>query len=432
MQNFDPALETRIIKTLLDNKKGTLLATLNNEWFGMPAVQEIWGRIEILRNNGKAIPSSDVLSSDPVLSEKAQILLKGEVKPFVETEIEQALDQLDRLRKGRTIFGMLKSVTDICKTNDADLPKAQLEIEKCLRQLQSGTSEQDLLSYGFENEKALALYESVMEKDVSEIFIPTGFMSIDAQQGGLGRGRVYTFGAPSGGGKSVLTNTVAVNMYKKANKSVGFFSFEMNREECMLRTQANITRIPADRFQLKKLSPDERKKSDKIFAQFLAHGEKNGCRLDYHCPSRDINMSELLVMAENLNYDVVVCDYINLMAPLDPKAKMWENIGEAFRIGKRWAEKTQKILIMVVQIDEETGGIKYAKSIKHHSDGVWIWDWSDTEKETGQIEVQQIKLRNFKPISFPLQAEFEFCAFTETPAGSSLTSATGAAKPMNL
>lgn len=431
MQNFDPALETRIIKTLLDNKVGSLLTTLNTEWFGMPVALEIWQRLDTLRKNGKPIPTSETLSSDPVLSERAQTLLKGVVKPFDQPEVENALDQLDRLRKGRVIFGMLNEVTRICAANDADLTKAQASIEKCLSLVQSPSLESELLSYGRDNEKALEIYESIMNKDMADLFVPTGFTSIDAQQGGLGRGRVYTIGAPSGGGKSTLVNNMAVNMYRKANRSVGYYSFEMNREECLMRTQACITRIPNDRFQLKKLSVDERKKSDKVFAQFLMHGEKHGCRLDYHCPSRDINIAQVFAEAENSNYDVIIIDYINLMAALDPKKALWENIGEAFRLAKRWAEKTQKIVIMLVQIDEDTGAIKYAKSIKHHSDGVWQWKWTDAEKETGQVEVEQVKLRNFKPINFNLQAEFEFCSFTEGPQGPMFQQGP-APKPMNL
>lgn len=430
MQNFDPALETRVLKTLLDRKSGTLLTTLNKDWFGMPVSQEIWGRIETLKNNGKAIPTTETLSTDPVLSEKAQTILKGVgLNYFEEGEIENALDQLDRLRKGRLIFKMLSTVTDICKSNDADLPKAQLEIEKCLSLLQTPDHETELLSYGIDNDKALALYEETMDTSLNDIMIPTGYSVIDSQQGGLSRGRVYTIGAASGGGKSTLCNNIAINMYKKANRSIGYYSFEMNREECLLRTQANITRIPSDRYQMRKLSPEERKKSDKVFAQFLAHGEKHGCRLDYHCPSQDINIAQVFNQAEHYNYDVIMIDYINLMAPLDPKKAMWENIGEAFRLAKRWAEKVQKVVIMLVQIDEDTGAIKYAKSIKHHSDGVWQWDWGEAEKETGQVEIQQKKLRNMAPMKFTLQAEFEFCSFTEGPVVGGPTSF---AKPMNL
>lgn len=430
MQNFDPALETRILKTILDKKSGALLTSLNKEWFGMPTAKEIWTRIDVLKQNGKTIPSSELLSSDPVLSESAQNLLKGNSNPFEELEVDEALSLLDRYRQGRVIFQMLQDVTNICKTNDANLGEARQKIEKCLSFLQIPSHELEVLSYGADNERALEIYEALMSKDVKDIFVPTGFSAIDLQQGGMARGRVYTIGAPSGGGKSTFVNNIAINMYHKACKSVGYYSFEMSREECLMRTQANITRIPADRFQLKKLSPEERKKSDKMFAQFLAHGEKHGCRLDYHCPTKDINIAELFAQAEHLNYDAVVVDYINLMAPLDPKKAGWENIGESFRLAKRWAEKVHKIVIMLVQIDEDTGAIKYAKSIKHHSDGVWQWDWSETERETGQVEINQSKLRNFKPMKFTLQADFEFCAFTEPPIGSSLGST--AARPMSL
>jgi replicative DNA helicase len=431
LQNFDPALETRIIKTVLDNKEGGLLTTLNNDWFGMPVAQEIWLRIDLLRKNGKSIPSAETLSSDPVLSEKAQTLLKGTVNPFTHDEVITAVDQLDRLRKGRVIFKMLQKVTDIYKANDANLLNAQSEIERCLQHMQSPSLEKEVLSYGQDNERTLDVYETALNRNTNDLFIPTGYSAIDSQQGGMGRGRVYTIGAPSGGGKSTLANNIAINVYKKANMSAGYWSYEMSQEECMWRTQANITRIPHDRYLLNKLSADERKKSDKTLAQFLGHGEKHGIRLDYHCPyTKPLNIIELFAQAEILNYDLVVVDYINLMPPLNPRAAMWENIGESFRLAKAFAQKTQKAVLMLVQVDEETGALKYAKSIRHHSDGVWTWKWSETEKETGQVEIEQTKLRNFKPIKFPLQAEFEFCAFTEGPAGMVINSP--APKPMNF
>lgn len=433
MQNFDPALETRIIKTLLDNKEGSLLTTLNNDWFGMPVAQEIWLRIDLLRKNGKPIPSAETLSGDPVLSEKAQTLLKAQTNPFTHDELVTAVDQLDRYRKGRVVFKMLTRVTDLCKSNDANLGNAQSEIEACLRHMQSPSLEKEVLSYGQDNERTMDMYESALLRNVNEMFIPTGYNAIDSQQGGLSRGRVYTIGAPSGGGKSTLANNIAINVYKKALKSAGYWSYEMSQEECMWRVQANITRIPHDRFLLNKLSADERKKSDKALAQFLMHGEKHGIRLDFNCPqSKPLNIVELFAQAEILNYDVVVIDYINLMPPLNPRAAMWENIGESFRLAKEFARRTSKAVIMIVQIDEETGAIKYAKSIRHHSDGVWTWKWSETEKETGQVEIEQVKLRNFKPIKFPLQAEFEFCSFTEGPVGAGPLHTGTAPKPMNF
>ena len=432
MQNFDPALETRIIKTLLDAKAGVLLSTLNKDWFGLGPTKEIWARIETLRVNGKAIPSSETLSSDPVLSEKAQMLLKGDARPFTPLEIDQALDHLDRYRKGRVILRMLNDVTEICKGNEADLSKAQTEIQKCLKVLEIPQHELEVLSYGGDNDKTLELYDEVMSKTLADTYIQTGFDIIDSQQGGLGRGRVYTIGAPSGGGKSTLANNIGINVYQKANKSVGYFSFEMNKEECLLRTQASISRIPLDSFNLKSLTNAERKRSDKLLGQFLLHGETNGCRLDYHCPTKDITIVELFAQAEHMNYDVIVVDYINLMAPLNPKDKLWENIGESFRLAKRFAERTQKVVIMLVQIDEETGNIKYAKSIKHHSDGVWVWEYGPEQKESNVVTVEQMKLRNGKPIKFELQTEFEFCTFTEIPAGVSTTFTPPAPPPRSM
>jgi replicative DNA helicase len=429
LQAFDPALEIRVVKTLLDNREASILTTLNGDWFGMPTIKEIWGRVETLKTNGKPIPSSQVMASDPVLSEGAKKLLEGTTKAFQTNEVEGVLDQLNRYREGRVIYKMLESVSKNYQTPTPDIKLARTEIEKCLRSLETPSEEKDVLSYGADNDKTLSIYETLLDTSIKDTFIRTGFSAIDMAQGGLSRGRLYTIGAPSGGGKSTLANSMAINMYWRDNRSVGYYSFEMNKEECLLRTQSNITRIPSERFQLRTLTPDERKKSDRIFSQFLSHGERNSCRLDYHCPSKDINISELFPQAEIANYDVVFVDYINLMAPLNPKEPLWANIGESFRLAKRWAEKTQKVVVMLVQIDEDTGAIKYAKSIKHHSDGVWVWPWGEKEKETGLVEVDQMKLRNFKPTKFQLQADFEFCSFTE---GGMVAPPPSGAKSMNL
>lgn len=432
MQNFDPALEIRIITTVLERKEPALVSVLNPDWFGMPVVKEIWLRLDSLRQNGKAIPSRITMSSDPVLSDNAKTLLKGDTTPFTADEVEQAVDQLDLFRQGRVILDMQKKVADIMKENDAKIPDARVEIQRCLSTLQAPDFAGELLSYGYENDKTLDFYEEQMAMDPDETFIPSGFNAIDKQQGGLSRGRVYTIGAPSGGGKSTLANDIAVRI-AQGKHSVGYFSFEMSREECLFRTQANMTGIPHDKFLLKSFSAQERQKSDVTLAKFLAQLSAKGMRLDYHCPTKDINIPELFAISEPLNYSVVVVDYINLMAPINPKEALWWNIGEGFRLAKKYARRTGSVLIMLVQIDEDTGDIKYAKSIKHHSDGVWIWPWGPQEKETGLVEIEQIKLRNFKPVKFTLKAEFEYCRWTDSwGAGATTAGLQPSVEPMKL
>ena len=275
-----------------------------------------------------------------------------------------------------------------------------------------------------------------MSTTVEDNFIPTGFQVIDKQQGGLSRGRVYAVGAPSGGGKSVLANQISINAYK-AGFSVLYGSLEMNREECLMRTQSNITRIPHDRFQLKTVGQDEKIRSDKTLVQFLQSGAKSGKPLEYLCPTYDITLAQFFTQAAIKKFDLVVVDYINLFAPLDPKKELWWNIGEGFRLAKIFAKRMNCAVIMLVQIDEETGNLKYAKSIKHHSDGVWVWMKDEKNEESGIVEVEQVKLRNFKPNKFVLKPEFEFCSFTESFGAGALSTVgqeldLGALKPMSL
>ena len=390
-----------------------LISILQPDWFGNPVTREVWDRLASLKKNGKQIPSSETMASDPVLSEKAQTLIKGDVKNLGTLEIEGAIEQLNFYRRGRLFYSAAEEVTNICKVQDPDLEKARTIMERALKLYQYDNLDNDLLSYGAGNERVLEAYEKMLSVDPAQKFIQTGFNQIDKQQGGLSRGRLYTIGAPSGGGKSTLANCMAVNIYN-AKHSVGYFTFEMKEEECLARTQSYMSRIPHDRFQLVTLTAEDRKHSDKVLAKMLAAGEAGGYRLDYVSPKTDLNLAQLFARIENFNYDVIVIDYINLMSPLDPKKAMWENLGEAFRLAKRFAERMNCVVIMLVQVDEETGGIKYAKSIRHHSDGIWVWEFGPEQRETGLVEVNQVKLRNFAPIKFNLKAEFEYCSFTES------------------
>jgi replicative DNA helicase len=413
LNTFDPVLETRVIKTALDGQDARFIVNLTSDWFGLPIAREIWERIQTLRTNGKQIPKTQTMASDPVLSEGAQTLLKGDLNGYETHEVENAMEQLDYFRKGRVISASTKKILDTMSSPQADLATAKLTMERCLAALESSTTNDDTLTYGYENEKALEFYDKVMNKPKDEKFIPTGFKFIDDKQGGLMRGKLYAIGAISGGGKSTLVNQICINAYESGYSS-NFNSFEMGKEECLMRTQANRTRIPMDRFLLDQLTAAERSKSDKVFARFLSIGDRTGKRLEYNCPSKDINIPQLITMIEPLKFDIVVVDYINLMAMIDPKKDLWWNLGEGFRVMKRFAERTRCAVLMVVQIDEKEKAIKYAKAIRHHSDGVWMWNWGPAEMESGVVEVEQNKLRNFKPAKFNLSVEFEYAAFSES------------------
>jgi len=424
LQDFDPVLETRAVKTLLDRKPSSFLKQLSLEWFGLATTREIWARVDSLRRNGRDIPGYQVLSTDPVLSEKARSLLSGPAAlaaPFEENEYASVLTQLDAYRQGRVIAGMAKSIVEKFSANRGtadDLAAAKLEIENALSKLQNAALEEEVLCMGGTEEKAVEayeFYEQHMNERVDVNCIPTGIRAIDKQQGGLFRGKLYTIGAPSGGGKSTMAKKIAENVVAKAGLTARYCSLEMSKEECLDRTASTLSRIPHDKFTLKTLTPMEREKSDRTMLRFLSQGAMRGARLDYHCPARNISVPEFLQEIEHENYSLLVLDYINLFRPINPKEGLWWNIGEAFRLVKLFAERKRCAVIMLVQVDEDTGSIKYAKSIKHHSDGVWTWDYNKEKAEAGiPVDVDQIKMRGFKPMKFALLPQFEYCDFTES------------------
>jgi replicative DNA helicase len=411
--NFDTQLELRVLRTLLDKQDPDLLKTLSIDWFGYGETREIFSRVMLLKQKGKPVPSCEILAGDPTMRDTSkQILAEMSVPYIAPAEIPSVIEQLDYYRQGRVLFQLAQSVSEGLKVSEPKLDQVKQEIRNYLGKLEDSSLQDEMLSYTSGNmDNVFEQYSNLLSQTVAERYIPTGFNNIDSQQGGFGRGRVYAIGAPSGCGKSTFANQAAVNTYI-GGFSACYCTFEMDTDECMLRTQAFISRLPSERFNLFKLTPEDRKHSDKTLARFLNRGTDN--RLDYFCPKRDLNISQLFTILEPLNYDVIVIDYINLMSQLDPKKGLWENIGEAFRIAKQFAIRNDCAVLMLVQTDEETGKVKYAKSIKHHSDGLWLWTPNEQERETGVYTFMQEKLRNFKPTSFSMRAEFEFCCFSES------------------
>ena len=260
-------------------------------------------------------------------------------------------------------------------------------------------------------------YGSNTDEVVSKIIeqgttrLKTGFKEFDDKTGGLERTNLLTVAAPSGGGKTAMSLYMATKMYELFHYNVCFISYEMNKYEVYSRILANISNVDHDRINLRKMSPVQKMRVMESWNKFDAIGQENKCKFEIWCPSEEYTASQLSRMLKPLKFDVIVVDYLNLIAEEKTSEKMWESLGRTTRKFKNMAVNLDCVVIMLTQLDRDTLQVKYSKAIEANSNFLWIWEYGDREEETKVIEIKQQKARNARKYPFKLKADFDYMRF---------------------
>lgn len=87
-------------------------------------------------------------------------------------------------------------------------------------------------------------FEASQRADADEQVVPTGLLDLDSQlNGGLRPGQLALLAARPGMGKSGLALSIAYTLGVRLNRTVGFVSLEMSREELLVRLLAMHTGV---------------------------------------------------------------------------------------------------------------------------------------------------------------------------------------------
>ena len=123
-------------------------------------------------------------------------------------------------------------------------------------------------------------------------------------------------------------------------------------------------------------------------------------------PKEDVTIEDTFAAVASLDADVVIVDYISLLAGTDGDDS-WQQLGAIARLGKINAEATNRVNILLCQVNDD-GKVRYARAISEHSSNSWVWTAKKEEREKpiGRIKVEQPKARNSK--SFPFEVGFDW------------------------
>lgn len=155
--------------------------------------------------------------------------------------------------------------------------------------------------------------------------IRTGWQSVDQYTNGgfLKDGRMLgLFMAQAGLGKSVFLSNLAVN-FMKQNLSVVVISLEMSENIYAQRFDAHISAK-----NINKLSESETEARGRIEAFYKAHPDANLIIKEY--PPNSVTAKDIQAYLENLKnaghrVDVIIIDYLNLVAPTKRTDSMFKD-----------------------------------------------------------------------------------------------------------
>jgi len=410
----DSALEIKILKAICDFDP-TVLSQLDVYYFTLDSTKEIFQRLKIFVESGKSIPSSGVLVCDQSLGDAARaILADGSSGSGISSDkdVKAALEILRQKRNMRLLLDLFVQGSLELQQPRVSIANILTKIEGVLQKCHAQSNIIDEIKHYSQAdlEQLLADAETKLEENSDRNFIPSGFGEFDKRTGGFKRNNVVVLASVPGGGKSAMALQMAIIQYM-LGFNVCIVSYEMDVEEIESRMYSNVSRVDHSEIHLRRLSQSKKQLVLKKYQEWLeSSGASN--RLSIWTPRRELDITQISSELKSRNYDIVYVDYLSLLYQ-NPKKQLWENLGEHTRNAKLAAASLNSAWVLLAQFDDKDNKIKYSKAIEANANFIWAWDYGDKEKETGIIEVKQLKARNSSTYPFYLETDYSVFSFQD-------------------
>lgn len=179
--------------------------------------------------------------------------------------------------------------------------------------------------------------------------LATGLTDFDEMlDGGLGRGNLVVIGARPGMGKTALAMTIGLTMAR--DYAVGLLSMEMPHADLRDRQTAYLAKASIGKIK----RPQKGLEYDRI-----VDGVERAKALKFYASDKSgLNILQVRSKARNLKrrhgLDVLIVDYIGLMAGLDPRQPRAYQIEEISRGLKALAKELGIVVLCLAQVNRAT------------------------------------------------------------------------------
>ncbi len=214
------------------------------------------------------------------------------------------------VRDKAMLRGLAQAATDISETvyDGVGTPAEMLEAaEKKIYALRKGDRGDALEHIGSVLYKVFDHLSELSQSDSAIPGLSTGLRDLDTKINGLNKGNLILIAARPAMGKSSFALNICLNVAKKYNKTVAFFSLEMSREELAMRLLSGESFVDSQKMATGKLSEEEWTK----LAMASAALSQTDIRIN---DNGAITVAEMNAQCRRLdNLGLVVIDYLQLM-----------------------------------------------------------------------------------------------------------------------
>lgn len=380
----------------------------------------VWKRVVYFVQEGILNPDLSVILQDNNISNVERGMAESSYHEIPVETIEEADLLVRRIHeqyyRDELVAAMSTIGSKLTSDSGFDSSSAREELAKKLEQLSATMDEGGQVGVGLGYDSN-SVYELLTETQSAQI-IPTGIAGFDRVAQGIAKGELHINACPSSGGKTTLMNQLCLNMglgmqdreYVRKPLSVFYISLEMSQREMWGRMIANLSGLPVSKFrQAENMEPEEKElvaNTLKTMSEYLAeHGHM------FRFENAEYGSIDAItrVLATH-PFDVVIVDYINLMADGE---NLWSSMGSIARSLKLLAQKRNFACITAAQLDEDSLKIRYSRMVKEHCDTIWLWQPSSGVKDANDevvsafTEIFVDKGRNIGKFSFWVHFDFE-------------------------
>lgn len=253
----------------------------------------------------------------------------------------------------------------------------------------------------------------------------TGFPSLNRKSRGLQKGKLYVLSGPSGGGKTAMMGSIAINAARGPNvhtRSRGAFvrvySLEMDFNELYERFWFGESGVNAGAFHERRLSEWDR---EQLHAASTALELPIVVNDDPHMTFDEMVLQCRFAKSRG-ELDLVVVDYAQILPPPVSAKRRQTNREEEVRMVaqglKRDLARSLEVPVFALAQENKLGGLRESEALKHESDGWMSLDLITPEGELERAQVHEYdlhlrKMRGGKRGKIPMQFYPEQTRFEE-------------------
>jgi replicative DNA helicase len=331
---------------LLDNGAFDRIGELKSEYFFGNLNRDIFSEIE--KQVAKKL-SFDVFTVYHGLEDKYELSEIHDLAQYVPSSanIRRYADIVQERYKSRLLMAVSDEINtlalDHTKSINDRIDTAQSQLAKLA---ESAPKDEWVSAYDGMLQHTLLL-EARSEGTITTM--PTGLIDLDEYlEGGLSAGELVIVGARPSMGKTALGMTIGLNM--ASNYSVAMLSMEMSHSEVRDRQTAMLGHVSMSLVK----RPNKGLQWDRVM-----EGVDKAKALNFYVSDQGgLNINQVRAKARNVKrlhgLDVLIVDYIGLMAGLDPRANRNTQIEEISRGLKTLAKELSMSVICLAQLNRKS------------------------------------------------------------------------------